>query len=230
MKTITTLSRFGRAAALALALAFTFTGPAFAGVIGSSTASSAISNLTTVHSTIASSAHRAITALSASIAVRHTYVGDLTYVLRHDGVTVWLMRQPGADMDEFGFGNSAILAALTPLEFSDVPSLASADTIGAGCTFGDTAGVAAGCAASAYRSLDPMRLFDGHDLFGDWTLTIIDSAEGDDGTLSGWSLSDAGAAVPEPGTLALSLLVLALSAMAAAIRLRPGRLPRLSQA
>lgn len=157
--------------------------------------------------------HRAITALSASIAVSHTYVGDLTYILRHGDVTVWLMSQPGAAMDESGFGNSATLSALTPLEFSDAPGLPSADTVGAGCIFGETAGVTAACAATAYRSLDPMSAFDGRALFGDWTLTIIDSAEGDEGVLSGWSLSDAGAAVPEPATLAL--FILALSAMSA---------------
>jgi len=52
MKIITPLSRFGCAAAFV----FAFTGPAFAGIIGSSTSPSAIANLTTVHSTIAISA------------------------------------------------------------------------------------------------------------------------------------------------------------------------------
>lgn len=56
-----------------------------------------------------------------------------------------------------------------------------------------------------YQSFEQLSVFDGIDIFGDWTLTILDSYIPDEGnTLVSWSIEVE--TVPEPSTLAIFAL------------------------
>ena len=52
----------------------------------------------------------------------------------------------------------------------------------------------------SFRPEGALAAFIGHDVFGDWILTVTDSEAGDAGSIDGWALT---AEVPEPGSLAL---------------------------
>ena len=74
-------------------------GPASAAVVGSNSSIHTIADNSTIDSIINIGTHGTIGSLDISVAVDHTWVGDLIYQLIHGGTTVTLMNRPG---DYFG--------------------------------------------------------------------------------------------------------------------------------
>lgn len=157
-------------------------------------------NSTGVASNINISQHGTFTGLSFSVAVDHSWVGDLIYKVTHNGTTLKLMDRPGGV--GAAVGDSTNLSSSAPLTFSDAASVAS-ELIGADCTGIQTVGVDATCLNTFFLSFDSLSGFGG-DIFGDWTLNVSDNAAGDTGRLASWSLeATTSNDVPEPATMAL---------------------------
>lgn len=116
-----------------------------------------------------------LTDLNVSVDIQHTWVGDLTVTLSNEdtGTSVELVSRPGlpAFDSEFGFDGGGMTITL-----DDEGSQTVEDN------------------APPYNSYDsyipnnPLSTFDGQNLAGSWTLTITDSADGDEGILNSWCL------------------------------------------
>ena len=144
-----------------------------------------------------------ITGVTVQTAVGHSWVGDLTYRLTAPSTSVLtLMNRPGRV--GAGFGNSANAAAATPLIFADAAaSTQSAEDMGeapVGTACGTATVVGAGCGPDNYIPAPNagdtpipgvgtnLADFNGQNPMGTWTLCVADSAGGDTGTLSTWTL------------------------------------------
>ena len=112
--------------------------------------------------------------LDLHVDIDHTYVGDLSLLLRHEpsGIEVLVLDRPGVPGSAFGCGGNDIEATLD-----------------------DEAGSAAETRCSGTPALSgPLRpnellsALDGQPLEGTWTLLVSDAAEDDTGTLQRWCL------------------------------------------
>jgi len=205
-----------RSALIVTAMFTALAGPASAAVVGSNATVQTIADNSIISSIINIGTHGTIGSLDISVAVDHTWVGDLIYQLVHGDTTVTLMDRPGNPGSVLG--DSTNLSADHPLTFSD-SALAAAETIGAGCNDSQTVGVPNGCRNTLFIPEQALSAFSGADIFGDWILRISDNAGGDTGQLANWSLTaNVRSTVPEPGSLAL--LGLALGGVAAFRRKR----------
>ncbi|MBX3025797.1 proprotein convertase P-domain-containing protein [bacterium] len=127
----------------------------------------------------------AVTTLSVSLRIAHTWVGDLRAVLTHldSGRAVLLLDRPGEPAEPVG---------------------CSADDVD--CTLADDAALAAEdqCAdtppalAGRLRPAEPLAAFAGEPLAGTWRLQVADLAPGDSGALQGWCLEAAAAPPATP--------------------------------
>ena len=102
--------------------------------------------------------------VNVTIDITHTWDGDLTITLTSpDNVTVELANQIGSSGDNYS-----------------------------GTVFDDEAGTAIGAGsppyAGTFQPSGSLADFDGLQTMGDWTLSITDNANGDDGTLNNWDL------------------------------------------
>jgi len=98
--------------------------------------------------------------VNVGVTITHTFLGDLTIDVSHDGTVVRLWdRQCGTndDMDVI---------------FDDIgdPVICGTPTVG------------------TFEPVEPLAAFNGGDLFGDWTITVADNAALDVGTLNAWAL------------------------------------------
>jgi len=139
-----------------------------------------------------------VSSIAVETAITHTWVGDVTIQLESPaGTVLTIMNRPGRNAT--GFGPSTDLASGTPLRFSDAAqSGVSAEQAGVGCTGAQVVGL--DCPPDNFLSApDPTDTpiagvgtsfadFDGEDAQGTWTLCVADSASGDTGTLTSWSL------------------------------------------
>ena len=142
-------------------------------------------NATGVGHTISVPAGGALADLDVRFAASHLFTGDLVARLTHagSGTTVTLLDRPGVPATTYGCTG-------------DNPAL----------TFDDEAATAAETACrnqtnpayvpGAYRPSQSLSAFDGQLFAGDWTLTVVDGASQDAGTLQSWCL--AGSEVPPP--------------------------------
>lgn len=132
----------------------------------------------TVSSTLNIGSHGRVLDVDALVNITHGWDADLVLSLSHGGVTVLLSNRQG------GSGGANYIDTL----FDDDASISIAE------------GYAYAPYTGSFRPEEALSAFIGHDVFGDWILTVVDSEAGDAGSIDGWSLT---AEVPEPGTLAL---------------------------
>ena len=160
----------------------------------------------------------AITSVTATTSITHTWVGDVTAKLvSPSGSVLTLFNRPGfaevADDGTGGFGDSSDLLSANPLTFDDA---SANDAEAMGSALGSTQAI---CAAdgicdffpNAGAAPTPPGSFAdlvGEPASGTWSLCVGDSGGGDTGTLDGWSVTighGGGGGTPvadvSPGTL-----------------------------
>ncbi|MFK8029353.1 MAG: proprotein convertase P-domain-containing protein [Gammaproteobacteria bacterium] len=115
-----------------------------------------------------------LTDLNVTINAAHTYVGDLTFTLTHEdtGTAVIIIDRPGRIDAGFGCSGNDIDATL-----DDDGLLPVEDQC-------DNAPALSGILSPN----NPLSAFNGEDLAGTWTLSVLDGAGGDTGTLNEWCL------------------------------------------
>lgn len=136
--------------------------------------------------------------VTVQISAAHSWIGDLTFRLQPPvGGNLTLLNRPGRTGT--GAGQSDDLQSATPITYDDAAASATtAETMGAGCA--GIIGVTAGCPDNYTPSPDAADLpiagegtnlaqFTGAQRNGVWTLCAGDSASGDTGTLTSWSLT-----------------------------------------
>lgn len=143
----------------------------------------AIEDLGTALSTIRVDSHGTVLDLDALLNISHGYDADLVLSLSHAGTTVLLSNRNG------GSGG----ADYTDTLFDDSAAVA----IDAGFAYAPYTG--------AFRPQQALSAFNGHDIYGDWILSVADMEAGDSGEINNWRLSAdvLAAEVPEPASLAL---------------------------
>jgi subtilisin-like proprotein convertase family protein len=116
-----------------------------------------------VSSTINVPTHGTLQDLNVQVNITHTFDQDLKIKLTRNGITVFLSTNRGSGGDNFN------------------------DTI-----FDDEAAtdISAGTApfAGSFRPEDSLTVFDGQDIFRNWTLNVADAVIDDTGTLNSWCL------------------------------------------
>jgi subtilisin-like proprotein convertase family protein len=114
-----------------------------------------------------------ITDLNVDVNLTHTYVGDLTVLLKHEdtGTVATIIDRPGHPGAPCS--QNDIDAVLDDEAFSPVESECFAGTPAISGTFIPNGALS---------------VFDGESMAGDWTLRVIDAASSDLGTLNSWSI------------------------------------------
>ena len=111
--------------------------------------------------------------LNVDLGITHTWVGDLTVTIEHNGTSVIIVDRPGFTGTGFGCGEDNYSVVV--------------DDEGSGGSMEAT------CQASLtsppnYTPNNPLSAFDGMNAQGTWNITVTDGAEFDTGTLDQWSL------------------------------------------
>jgi subtilisin-like proprotein convertase family protein len=165
-----------------------------------------------------------ITDVNVTIAMSHTYIGDLTIKLVSPaGTEITLLNRPGFSGPDDGTGtggDGSDLSVAIPITFddqapSDIPH--DAEEMGVGLSDSEIVGThgtptvyVPDADPSPPAPFDTLSVYNGETTLGDWTLYIGDSAtetSGGTGFLDHWSLdiqTTATAAVPEANTAALA--------------------------
>jgi subtilisin-like proprotein convertase family protein len=199
---VTTWNRLWLRAAGA-ALCSTLSTTALAAVWSSGTVNIGIpdSNPIGITSTINVGETGALTDLTVTLAIDHTWVGDLLITLTNPlGTTVTLMDRPGVPADST-VGDSSNLSSTVPINFSDLFATPAEDAGNPDATCGTDDIIGVGCPGDFAPDGSLLATFGGAEVGGDWTLFISDNAGGDVGTLVTWQLDIGTAAVPVPGAL-----------------------------
>ncbi len=137
--------------------------------------------------------------VTVQISAAHSWIGDLTFRLQPPvGGNLTLLNRPGRTGT--GAGEPDDLSSGTPITYDDAAASATTAELmgGAGCV--GVIGVTAGCPNNYIPSPQPtdtpiagegtnLAQFTGGQRNGVWTLCAADSASGDTGTLTSWSLT-----------------------------------------
>lgn len=149
------------------------------------------------------------------VGLNQMFLGGLTATLTHDGVSVNLFNQVGADPSNYNQGSSANFDGENYYftnSGADLAAAAAAQEPPAG-SYANPGSVAGGI-SNPYKSLDSLSAFNGLDVNGAWTLKITDSDQGNDGSFLGFGFN-ATAPVPEASTwVSTGLGILALGFVA----------------
>lgn len=112
----------------------------------------------------------AITDVNVYLDISHTWVGDLQVTITHvdSGTSVMIVDRPGVPLSTFGCSSDNILAWLddagaTPVEGACPPN-------------------------GTYSPNNPLSAFAGLDAGSDWSITVVDNAGGDTGTINEWGV------------------------------------------
>ncbi len=126
--------------------------------------------------------------LSTTVGANHSWVGDMIYRLTSPGgTTVTLYDRPGVPASTFGCSSNNLFA------------LTLDDEAGSALEGQCPGGTDAGPLTGTFTPNNPLSAFDGQDPNGNWTLTAIDAAGGDTGTVRNFSLIFGGVcASPSP--------------------------------
>lgn len=137
------------------------------------------------------------------VGLDHPYLGDLTATLSHDGITVNLFNQVGADpTGNYGQGVPAAFVGSQTYTFANSGAdLAKTAAATVDSYAADKYATYFPMHGGTFQSLDPLNAFDGTALAGDWTLTMVDNKYGDSGSFLGFSFNATSTpAVPEAST------------------------------
>lgn len=148
--------------------------------------------------------------LDVYILANHTWVGDLQFILSNGATTVTLVDRPGNPTTTFGCSGDNY----------DV----TVDDEGPDTAIENQCGAVAPAITGVAPGGDPpntslLAAYDGQSASGSWTLTAIDNAAGDTGTLLEWCLEmtleerPSVLEIPTLGTVGASLLGLALAGL-----------------
>ncbi len=113
--------------------------------------------------------------IDISVNIAHTWNGDVTARLSHNGTTVVLIDRPNWPETQFGFDNNGFDVLL-----DDEGAGGNIDTINSGGP--------AVTSPPSYQPASPLSAFDGIDMAGLWTLEASDGAQSDTGSITGWAL------------------------------------------
>ncbi len=170
---------------------------------------------TPVSQTLTLSGGDTVTALNSFsfVGLQHPYLGDLTATLNHNGISVNLFNQVGADpTGNYGQGSSAAFDGSQSYTFADSgANLATTAAATVASYAADQYATYFPLHGGTFQSLDPLNTFDGTGLAGDWTLTMTDNKLGDTGSFLGFSFNADTSPVPEASTwtsMGLGLVVL----------------------
>ena len=193
--------------AIALVASVAVSGVANADYVGNSSDSGTFDIGSDFISSIIVPVNETITDVTVTVNVEHSWVGDITATLTHveSGFSIDLI--PSALSDSSNLGIDAGGDNLSPAAYTW--SDAGFETIGTAAAGGTSSfeiapgtylasdGTATG--AGSFASI-----FGGDSTFGTWTLTFSDDANGDDGSINGWSINFTSTpAIPEPSSMAL---------------------------
>lgn len=149
-----------------------------------STASVPIPDPGTANSIINVGDTRTINDLNVSIDASHTWVGDLTFTLSHNGVSVAVIDRPGVPASTYGCSGDDINATLDDEAGAPVENECSAGVPTINGTFTPNVSLTG---------------FDGQSVNGSWTMTVSDAVGADSGTLNQWCLvATLGGIAPTP--------------------------------
>ena len=127
--------------------------------------------------------------LSTTVGVNHSWVGDMIFRLTSPGgTTVTFYDRPGVPASTFGCSSNNLFA------------LTIDDEAGSALEGQCPGGTDAGPLTGSFSGNNPLSAFDGQNADGNWTLTAIDAAGGDVGTVRNFSLifGGGGCASPSP--------------------------------
>ena len=155
-----------------------------------------------IFSTINIGADETITDVTVTLfGLSHTWVGDVTAEIIHDGATTAVLFERVGDTGGTSGDSSAFGGGDYTFADGGDDLWAAADAAG----FGEP--IAAGTYAPSGQFNTPVSLagtFAGESTSGSWTLFMNDVANGDEGSITGWGISfSSSAAIPEPGSFAL---------------------------
>jgi subtilisin-like proprotein convertase family protein len=134
------------------------------------------SSATTVVSTLNVPFSALVEKVKLSLAINHTWVGDLSAMLvSPTNDTVRLFDRPGVPASDFGCSGDNIIATFDDAAANTAAMFESACALNPAIS-------------GTYRSLEPMSKLVGKPVQGTWKLVVIDAFEEDGGALASWSL------------------------------------------
>ena len=140
-------------------------------------------NSSGVNQSITVPASGTISDLNVSLDVTHTWVGDLTFTLSHNGTVVAVFDRPGVPGSTYGCSGNNILAELDDEAAASVESQCAAATPTINGTF---------------QPNNALSAFDGLDVNGTWTINAADNVGQDSGTLNEWCILPTVQTAPTP--------------------------------